>query len=76
MYFSEPGTFEFAKPSLLFKESCGKALLPIERTNGCDGRVVLKWKTEDITAHSGTDYEGGEGTLTFEHGEMTKVTKA
>lgn len=69
----EPGTFEFAKPSLLFKESCGKALIPIERANGADGRVVLKWKTEDITAHSGSDYEGGEGTITFEHGEVTKM---
>ena len=71
---TEPGTFQFAESSILGKKSCGKAEIPVERINGCDGRVVIKWRTEDITAHSGTDYEGGEGTLIFEHGEMTKVT--
>ena len=29
--------------------------------------------TEDMTATSGQDYEGGEGTLVFEHGETTKT---
>lgn len=69
----DPGTFEFAKPSLLFKESAGKALIPIERINGADGQVTLKWKTSDMSAVSGQDYEGGEGTLVFEHGETTKT---
>ena len=70
---SEPGTFEFAKPSLLFKESAGKALIPVERSNGADGKVTVGWRTEDMSAHSPVDYEGGEGTIIFEHGEMTKM---
>ena len=57
----EPGTFEFSKPSLLFKESAGKALIPIERINGADGRVEISWQTTDMTACSGRDYEGGKG---------------
>lgn len=61
------------KPSLLFKESAGKALIPIERTNGADGKVELEWKTEDMTAKSGKDFEGGSGTIVFDHGEMTKM---
>lgn len=69
---SDPGVFEFAKPSLIVKESAGKALIPIERSNGCDGKVTLKYRTEDMTAVSGKDFEGGEDTLTFEHGETTK----
>jgi len=69
----EPGTFEFAKPSLLFKESCGKAHIPVERKNGADGIVEVHWKTEDMTAKTGRDYEGGEGILTFAHGETTKT---
>ena len=69
----EPGTFEFSKPSLLFKESCGKAQIPIERVNGADGKIEIKWKTEDMSAHTGQDYEGGEGVLVFEHGETTKM---
>lgn len=41
--------------------------------NGADGKVEIKWKTEDMSAHAGKDYEGGEGTITFEHGETTKT---
>ena len=70
---AEPGTFEFAKPSLLFKESAGRALIPVERTSGADGRVELKWKTEDMSAKAGKDYEAGDGVLVFEHGETTKT---
>ena len=69
---ADPGIFEFAKPSLIVKESAGKALIPVERSNGCDGKVMLKYSTEDMTAVSGKDFEGGENTLTFEHGETTK----
>ena len=69
---ADPGVFEFAKPSLIVKESAGKALIPVERSNGCDGKVMLKYSTEDMTAVSGKDFEGGENTITFEHGETTK----
>lgn len=51
----------------------GKAHLPIERMNGADGKVEVKWRTKDISAHSGQDYEGGEGVIVFEHGETTKT---
>ncbi len=71
--FPEPGTFEFSKPSLLFKESAGRALIPIERTNGCDGKAVVTYKTEDMTAKAGQDYEAGAGELVFEHGELSKT---
>ncbi|KAI0228381.1 Sodium/calcium exchanger 3 [Lamellibrachia satsuma] len=68
----EPGTFEFSKPSLLFRESVGMASIPIERSCGADGIVDVSWKTEDMTAKSGRDYCGGEGVITFAHGETTK----
>lgn len=58
---------------MLFKESAGKALIPVERSNGADGKVSVGWRTEDMSAHSPIDYEGGEGVLEFEHGEMTKM---
>ena len=58
---------------MLFKESAGKALIPVERSNGADGKVTVGWRTEDMSAHSPADYEGGEGTIVFEHGEMTKM---
>lgn len=56
----------------MFKESVGKAVIPVTRVNGADGRVTLTWKTEDLSAIAGKDYEGGEGSITFEHGETKK----
>lgn len=64
--------FEFHKPSMVVKESVGSAMLTVVRNGGADGRIVLKWKTSDITAVGGKDYEGGEGELVFAHGESTK----
>lgn len=48
------------------------ASIPIERSCGADGSVDVSWKTEDMTAKSGRDYCGGEGVITFAHGETTK----
>ena len=45
----------------------------MERKNGADGKVEVNWKTEDMSAKTGRDYEGGEGVLIFEHGETTKT---
>ncbi|XP_053392824.1 sodium/calcium exchanger 2-like isoform X2 [Mercenaria mercenaria] len=68
----EPGTVEFDKPSFLFKESCGVARVPVKRVNGADGELKLNWKTKDISAVGGRDYEETEGELIFSHGEVEK----
>lgn len=68
----EPGTVEFEKPSFLFKESCGVARVPVKRVNGADGELRLKWKTKDISAVGGRDYEETEGELVLSHGEVEK----
>jgi len=65
----EPGTFQFEKRGHLVKESIGNAQLSVVRQNGADGDVDVKWRTIDKTAVSGKDYEGGEGVITFKHGE-------
>jgi len=70
---ADPGIFEFEKPSFLIKESVGMAQIPVTRANGCDGRVAVQWVTKDLTAVSGQDYSGGEGSLVFEHGETAKM---
>jgi len=49
------------------------AQIPVTRANGCDGRVAVHWATKDLTAVSGQDYSGGEGSLVFEHGETAKM---
>jgi solute carrier family 8 (sodium/calcium exchanger) len=55
------------------KESCNFASIDIERTNGADGEVSVKWKTIDGSAKSPKDFQGGEGTLVFKHGEVRVV---
>ncbi|KAF8770675.1 Sodium/calcium exchanger 2 like protein [Argiope bruennichi] len=68
----EPGVLQFKRRGLLVQESIGTALIPVVRTNGVDGVVTAKWRTIDRTAVSGKDYIGGEGEITFEHGESEK----
>ena len=63
----------FEHPSFLFKESIGQALVPVNRSNGADGKISVAWKTKDLTAMHGRDYKNNEGVLEFEHGEMTKM---
>ncbi|XP_052779900.1 sodium/calcium exchanger 3-like isoform X2 [Mya arenaria] len=69
----EPGKLEFAKPSLVIKESYYVARIPVNRINGCDGHVSVKWRTSDITAKEGIDYQGREGLLTFDNQEINKT---
>lgn len=69
----EPGKLEFAKPSIIAKESSRRVRIPVNRINGADGHVSVAWKTKDITAISGKDYQGGEGVLKFDHGETCRT---
>ena len=71
-HFSDPGTIQFEKPSFLFKESIGTACIPVVRENGADGELRAKWRTKDLTAVAGKDYENSEGEIVFQHGECTK----
>ena len=71
----EPGTFQFEKRGHLVKESCGNAVLSVIRQNGADGDVNIKWRSIDKTAINGKDYEGGDGTITFKHGETQRDIK-
>ncbi|KAK3760699.1 hypothetical protein RRG08_010672 [Elysia crispata] len=73
----DPGVFEFSKPSFVFKESAGKALVEVKRLNGCSGKASVNWQTKDRdgkgAAVAGRDYVGGSGVLAFEHGELVKT---
>jgi solute carrier family 8 (sodium/calcium exchanger) len=68
-----PGIISFKKRGILVKESCKVCTLDVERVNGADGEVSVDWKTIDGTAKSPQDFEGGEGTLHFKHGEILKT---
>ena len=45
----------------------------MNRVNGADGTVKVMWQTKDMSAKNNKDYVGGEGTLTFSHGETQKT---
>ncbi|XP_071815402.1 sodium/calcium exchanger 2-like isoform X3 [Apostichopus japonicus] len=68
----DPGKLEFAKNTYLVKESIGSVIITVNRVDGSDGKVEVKWTTKDIEAVNGSDYIGGEGILIFEHGEREK----
>ncbi|UYV61020.1 hypothetical protein LAZ67_1003136 [Cordylochernes scorpioides] len=69
----EPGFLQFKRRGLLVRESIGTAAVPVIRKQGADGVVSAKWRTIDKTAVAGRDYKGGEGIITFEHGEIEKT---
>lgn len=74
-FHTEPGTFEFIKPSFIVKESAEFAHLEVRRTNGADGMVEVKWRTRDGTATDGREYRAGEDKLVFNHGETSHTVR-
>ncbi|XP_050390881.1 sodium/calcium exchanger 2 [Patella vulgata] len=68
----EPGLLRFAKPSIIVRGSASRIKIPVQRVNGADGNISVKWKTKDISAKHGKDYDGGEGELKFVSGETNK----
>jgi solute carrier family 8 (sodium/calcium exchanger) len=69
----EPGEVEFKEPVHVVKESAGTFDVLVERKNGADGDVSIHYKTTDINAIGGKDYEPAEGVLEFKHGEVKKT---
>lgn len=69
----EPGKLEFAKPTVIATDCNRRVRIPVQRVNGADGHVSVKWQTKDITAISGKDFQGGSGELLFDHGETTRT---
>lgn len=66
---NHPGKFAFEQEQLQVVRPTEKRDLEITvvRKRGWDGKVVMEWCTENESAIAGADYEGGEGTLVFEH---------
>ena len=58
---------------MIVKESVGVVQIPVSRTDGADGKVVLNWEARNQTAVYGKDYDTKKGTIVFEHGELSKT---
>ena len=70
-----PGVFQFDKRGYFVRESCGEALLIIQREDGADGDIELTCVTTPKTAVDGKDYVGGTYKVKFRHGETSKFLK-
>jgi hypothetical protein len=70
---TQPGnTPQFSVLNQRVKESHGKVVFTVTRKGDTSQPVTLNYRTEDITATATSDYEHGEGTITFAPGETTK----
>lgn len=68
----EPGVIGFKERIFTVGEGVNSVTLTLLREFGCDGRIIVDYRTEDGSAKAGVDYIAQEGTIIFEHGETSK----
>lgn len=72
----EPGQLQFTKDEYFCTEGEDKfAVCTVERTMGSTGQITCDYKTQDITAKAGADYEESSGTLVFGPGVTNQEIK-
>ena len=49
---AKPGEISFSRSSFSFSEGVGYAKIELQRLYGSDGKVEVKWKTEDHAVSS------------------------
>eukprot|EP00732_Lithocolla_globosa_P002103 Lithocolla_globosa_v1_NODE_1276_length_2703_cov_31.340883.p1 type:complete len:868 gc:universal NODE_1276_length_2703_cov_31.340883:39-2642(+) len=69
---NERGTIRFAAHSYQVLESCGEAVIYVERVGNPNGECEVYYHTEDGAAKSGEDYVAVSDKLTFAPGEIMK----
>jgi hypothetical protein len=67
-----PGELRFSAPTYAVGENGGSIVVTVARENGSAGTVSVDYATSNGTATAGTDYTAGQGTLTFEPGQVPK----
>lgn len=68
----EPGVLSFTEDDFFVNGGEKKAVVNVQRKDGCSANVSCKYVCEDESAKAGTDYEKTEGTLVFKKGETRK----
>src|SRR5262249_28160380 len=64
---ANPGV-QFGAAAYAVPQTASQAVIGVQRTRSLAGTVKVDWKTQDGTAHGGTDYIAATGTLTFPPG--------
>ena len=68
-----PGEVAFAAAQYAEREDNGFAAIAVERLNGRDGEVSVRWRTQAGTATPGADYAEATGTVTFADGSVQEI---
>ncbi len=68
---AQPGTLQFSQGYYSVKESNGSIILTVNRTDGSNGQVSVKYATVEGTALEGHDFVKTSGTLVFGDGETS-----
>ncbi|KAI7812393.1 putative sodium/calcium exchanger 2 [Triplophysa rosa] len=67
------GSFSFGRRELCVGECSGVVEVPVNRTTGVRGTVVIPYHTEDGSARQGVDYEHTQGELEFTNEQTSKT---
>ncbi|XP_013782652.1 sodium/calcium exchanger 3-like [Limulus polyphemus] len=65
------GIFAFSENQYETPESSGTIDVPVSRSSGARGRVVVPFRTLDGSAKGGVDYDSTEGEIIFDNNETT-----
>ena len=71
-----PGVLKFDEVTFEVLEEAGQAVIRVERSNGEDGAVSVRYATADGTAAAGQDYTPVSGTFTWAAGDGSDRTFA
>uniref|UniRef100_A0A671KL96 Solute carrier family 8 member 2a n=1 Tax=Sinocyclocheilus anshuiensis TaxID=1608454 RepID=A0A671KL96_9TELE len=67
------GIFAFSQRELCVGECSGVVEVPVNRTSGVCGTVMIPYHTEDGSARQGVDYEHTQGELEFTNEQTSKT---
>ncbi|KAK2911934.1 hypothetical protein Q8A67_004067 [Cirrhinus molitorella] len=67
------GVFAFSQRELCVGECSGVVEVPVNRTSGVRGTVMIPYHTEDGSARQGVDYEHTQGELEFTNEQTSKT---
>lgn len=70
-----PGELRFKVEETSVAEDAGEVEVIVERFNGCNGTISCAYKTDNMTAVSGVDYEPTHGRLEFVQNAQTQSIK-
>jgi solute carrier family 8 (sodium/calcium exchanger) len=73
----QPGELRFASETVTVNDVAGEQTVEIEvnRYNGSTGNIACQYKTENMTAVAGHDYEETTGKLEFQSGQSNAIIR-